>query len=168
MSTRPMLAATASFLIATLALSLTSQAGPAATKAQPPVTAGDYTITGPFEQGNLSVFLVHGADRLNGTHYLTLQEAMEKKIVVVHETGNVYELSIENVSPERAVYIQSGDIVKGGRQDRTIAMDFIAPPRSGKMPIDAFCVESGRWHGRGAEPASLFASSDNQLAGKAL
>jgi hypothetical protein len=168
MSTRPMLAATASFLIATLALSLTSQAGPAATKAQPPVTAGDYTITGPFEQGNLSVFLVHGADRLNGTHYLTLQEAMEKKIVVVHETGNVNELSIENVSPERAVYIQSGDIVKGGRQDRTIAMDFIAPPRSGKMPIDAFCVESGRWHGRGAEPASLFASSDNQLAGKAL
>ena len=36
------------------------------------------------------------------------------------------------------VYIQSGDIVKGGRQDRTIAMDFVVPPKSGVIPISAF------------------------------
>lgn len=168
MSTQLSRSSTASFLIALLSITLIAQAAPAGSAAQPAVKAGDYTITGPYEQGNLSVFLIHGADRLKETHYLTLQDAMEKKIVIVHETGNVNELSIENVSPDQVVYIQSGDIVKGGRQDRTIALDFIAPPKSGKMPIDAFCVESGRWHGRGGESPAMFASSANQLAGKDL
>jgi len=66
------------------------------------------------------------------------------------------------------VYIQSGDIVKGGRQDRTIAMDFIVPPHSGKMPINAFCVEHGRWQARGGEAASHFGSSENSLSGREL
>src|SRR5258706_6608201 len=35
-----------------------------------------------------SVFLLHGGDRLRGRQYLTLQEALEQKVVVVHETGN--------------------------------------------------------------------------------
>jgi hypothetical protein len=48
-----------------------------------------------------------------------------------------------------------------------MAMDFICPPRS-KLPIDAFCVESGRWHGRGGEAATQFSSSEYQLAGNAL
>ena len=35
-----------------------------------------------------------------------------------------FELSIENVSSEE-VYVQSGDIVKGGQQDRMMAVDLI-------------------------------------------
>lgn len=134
----------------------------------PPVKSGPYTITGPFVSGNLSVFLIHGPDQLKAKNYLTLQEAMQRKIVIVHETGNVNELAIENVSPDQEVFVQSGDIVKGGRQDRTIAMDFVCPPRSGKMPIAAFCVESGRWHQRGTEAPALFASSNDAIAGKDL
>ena len=132
------------------------------------VKAGDYTISGPYVHDNLSVFLIHGPDKLKDKKYLTLQEALEKKIVVVHETGNVNELSIENVSPDQEVYVQSGDIVKGGRQDRTIAMDFICPAKSGNMPIAAFCVEHGRWTQRGAEPAVVFGSSNDAIAGKDL
>ena len=128
-----------------------------------------YTITGPRRHGNLAVFLIHGPDKLKaGRTYLTIQEALKQKIIVVHETGNVNELSVENVSGDQDVYIQSGDIVKGGRQDRTIAMDFVAPAHSGKMPIEAFCVEHGRWQARGAEPATQFASSDFALAGPEL
>ena len=70
------------------------------------------------------------------------------------------------MSADKDVYIQSGDIVKGGRQDRTIAQDFICPAKSGKMPIDAFCVEHGRWTQRGPEDATLFATSANTVAGK--
>ena len=124
-------------------------------------------ISGPFTHDNLAVFLIHGPDKIQGKTYLTLQEAMEAKKVVVAETGNVNELTIENVSNED-VYIQSGDIVKGGRQDRTIQNDLVCPAKSGKMPLAAFCVEHGRWSGRGNEAASQFGSSAMNLSSKAL
>src|SRR5262245_57730248 len=82
-------------------------------------------ITGPYTHANLSVFLIHGKGRLSGRPLLTLQEAIAQKKVVVHETGQVNELAVENVSSDADVYIQSGDIVKGGRQDRMISQDFI-------------------------------------------
>src|SRR5687767_15948973 len=84
--------------------------------------SGEHRISGPYTHGNLSIFLIHGEDKLKGQTFLTLQEAMEKKQVVVHETGNVNELAIENVG-KTPVYVQSGDIVKGGKQDRTFAQD---------------------------------------------
>ncbi len=130
--------------------------------------AADYRITGPAVHDNLAVYLLHGKDTLGGKIYLTLQEALDQKVVIVHETGEVNELSIENVSPDKDVFVQSGDIVKGGRQDRTIAQDFICAPKSGKLPINAFCVESGRWHQRAGESAASFASSENAVAGKSL
>src|SRR5438477_3660806 len=110
------------------------------------------SLTGPYTHENLTVFLIHGGDQSGGKTYLTLQEALDQKKVVVHETGNVNELSVENVSDE-PVYIQSGEIVKGGRQDRTLGTDMILVKSMGNMPIASFCVEHGRWTGRGAEAA---------------
>jgi hypothetical protein len=115
----------------------------------------DCRLSGPYTHGNLAVFLIHGPDKLKNRHFLTLEEAMEKKVVVVHETENVNELAIENRG-DTDVYVQSGDIVKGGKQDRTIAMDFIVPARSGKLPIASFCVEHGRWQQRGDENVAAF------------
>src|SRR2546421_3523560 len=115
----------------------------------------DCKLSGPYTHGNLTVFLIHGPDRMKGREFLTLAEAMEKKVVVVHETENVNELAIENRG-DTDVYVQSGDIVKGGKQDRTIAMDFIVPAKSGQLPIASFCVEHGRWQQRGAEDAGYF------------
>src|SRR5439155_19494651 len=81
------------------------------------------------------------------------------------ETRSVNELTIENVSREE-VYVQSGDIVKGGQQDRMLVVDLILPPRSGKIPIAAYCVENGRWHKRGAEEVTVFNSSSNVVASR--
>jgi len=144
-------------------------AGPAAVSiAMPAAPPAPYTkITGPFTSGNLSIFLLHGPDKLKGKTYLTLAEAMDQKKVVVHETGNVNELSIENTGDDDC-YIQSGDIVKGGQQDRTIQQDFILSKHSGKVPINAFCVEHGRWTGRPNESAQTFDSSHQMLAGKEI
>lgn len=166
MNTRRLVLGTVSFAIA--ALSLMSTARAAIPTTAPTLTAGGFLITGPYTHENLSVFLIHGPDRLKGKDYLTLDEALAQKIVTVHETGNVNELSIENLSPDKEVYVSSGDIVKGGKQDRMIAQDFVVPPKSGKMPINAFCVEHGRWRQRGGEAVALFASSSNQVAGKEL
>jgi hypothetical protein len=47
-------------------------------------------------------------------------------------------------------------------------MDFIVPPKSGRMPIAAFCVESGRWSRRGSEGNGSFASSENSASTKEL
>src|SRR5262245_33300495 len=110
-----------------------------------PVT--DYTVTGPYTHKNLTVFLLHGANQSQGRTPLTLQEAMRQRKVVVRETGDVNKLTIQNRSNED-VFVQAGDIVKGGQQDRTLALDLIVPPKSGRIPIEAFCVEHGRWSRR--------------------
>jgi len=125
----------------------------------------EYRLEGPFTQGNLSVFLVHGVDKIKGQTFITLQEALVRKAVIVRETREVNELSIENVSGEE-VYVQSGDIVKGGQQDRMLVVDLILPPHSGVIPIAAFCVENGRWSRRGSEEVTTFTSSANVVASR--
>ncbi|MFS8084342.1 MAG: ARPP-1 family domain-containing protein, partial [Acidobacteriota bacterium] len=107
---------------------------------QKPPEKDQYRLEGPFTQGNLTVFLIHGKDKIKGQTFITLQEALVQKKVIVRETREVNELSIENISSEE-VFVQSGDIVKGGQQDRMLVVDLILPPRSGRIPIAAFCVE---------------------------
>ncbi len=124
-------------------------------------------ITGPYTHENLAVFLLHGKDQLTGKRFLTLGEALEQKKAVVYETSQVNELMVENLSNEE-IYIQSGDIVKGGKQDRTLGYDLILPPHSGKVKISSFCVEHGRWQARGNEKPAEFNSSEQRLAGKQL
>src|SRR5438034_688727 len=127
----------------------------------------EYKLEGPFTQGNLTVFLVHGKDKIKGQTFLTLEEALFQKKVIVRETREVNQLSIENVSREE-VYVQSGDIVKGGQQDRMLVVDLILPPRSGRIPIAAFCVENGRWSQRGNEEVTRFDSSNNVVASREI
>lgn len=131
------------------------------------IQAGDYRLTGPYTHKNLSIFLVHGKSVIKAKSFLTLQEALVQKKVVVYETKSVNELSIQNFSDED-VFVQSGDIVKGGQQDRMIGVDLIVPPRSGKLPISAFCVEHGRWSGRGNERVAVFSSSSDAATTKEI
>ena len=130
-------------------------------------SGGEYTICGPYSYKNLSVFFIEGTDRTSGNELLPLQEAMEQSKVIVHETSNVNELFIENLSNEE-VYVQAGDIVKGGKQDRVLGNDLVLGPNSGRVPIASFCVEQGRWHRRAGEPLAFFRASNNHLASKDL
>jgi hypothetical protein len=129
-------------------------------------SASNYRLSGPYTHKNLTVFLVHGKDQTTKT-FLTLEEALAQKKARVYETKDVNELAIRNLS-NQDIYVQSGDVVRGGDQDRMISIDFIVPPKSGRMPIAAFCVESDRWSKRGNEPSEVFASSSNSVATKEL
>ena len=100
-------------------------------------------------------------------NYTVLEEAMEAQVGLVHETGDVNELLIENPG-DLDLFIQAGDIVKGGRQDRTLGTDFIVPAKSGKVPIPVFCVESARWHKRRDESDAFFSKSGNFASSKKL
>lgn len=128
----------------------------------------DYRISVPHSYKNLTIFLIHGKDQSNKGNMLTLQEAMERKLFVVYETSNVNELEVENLSKEFDVFIQSGDIVKGGKQDRILAVSIIIPARSGRVKIEAFCVESGRWTKRGSEDSTKFTTSNDRIVTKEL
>ena len=140
---------------------------PAYTPGGPPAQPLRYTLSGPYSSNNLSLFLVHHDQADAAANYLTLQEAMRQKKVVVDETGHVNVLTIENRGSSD-VFIHSGEIVKGGRQDRTIAEDQILQHQSGRVPLDSFCVEPGRWSRRGWESDSTFSGSTWGLASKDL
>jgi len=136
----------------------------AAADPPPAATPGIKQVSGPFTSGNLTVFLIHGPDAVPGLNVLTLQEAIEQKKVIVHETSEVNNLSVENTG-ELPVFLQTGDILRGGKQDRVIAMDLIVP-KGGRVGIASFCVERGRWQQRGAESTAAFNKSENQVVGK--
>jgi hypothetical protein len=136
--------------------------------AQPPAPNPGWKLSGPFTHQNLAVYLIHGREVHPGKKFLTLQEALAARLAVVHETGKVSELAVENLSADAEVFIQAGDLVKGGRQDRVLAYDLIVPVTSGRMALPSFCVEANRWQGRGGEDAGRFSASSGQLPGKAL
>jgi hypothetical protein len=118
-------------------------------------------ITAPMTHENLAVYLVRGRSA-DGPTPATLEEALAKGSIIVHETGNVRELKVENTGSE-PVFIQFGDLVKGGRQDRVLTTSLLLPPRSGQIAIGAYCVEQGRWAKRGPEDAGKFSASNAQL-----
>jgi hypothetical protein len=59
------------------------------------------------------------------------------------DSGAVNSLTVQNKSQD-TVFMMSGDVVQGGRQDRVIAMDLVVPPRT-ITDIPVFCVEQNRW-----------------------
>jgi len=46
----------------------------------------DYRLSGPYTHKNLSIFLVHGKNVIKAKSFLTLQEALVQRKVVVYET----------------------------------------------------------------------------------
>jgi hypothetical protein len=122
----------------------------------------DFRVEGPFQNQNLAIYLVRGK-QADKRRYITLDEAMRAKTVVLRERGagrgqdqaQVNELEIQNKS-DKWLYIQAGDVIEGGKQDRTIGTDVAIPPNSAPQPISAFCVEHGRWTARSASSGGMF------------
>jgi hypothetical protein len=120
--------------------------------------------------GNLTVFPVLAKTQIDVGPLISLHDALEKGTVELRELGSegsnppdspndppdeqvqqvqgdsaqVGKLVIQNKGDIR-VYAIAGTIVKGGKQDRQIGQDFIIGAKE-TVPIDAFCVEQGRWN----------------------
>ena len=116
-------------------------------------------VSAPVQHDNIAVYFLRGVSA-PGVVPDTLQEALARGTVEVHETGNVRELKIENKG-DTPVFVQFGDIVKGGQQDRVLTVSLLLQPKSGVVPIGAYCVEQGRWAARGAEDVRRFALSES-------
>ena len=128
---------------------------------------GPLTLSAPVTAHNLTAWFILAPAPAEPAvpDYRVLEESIDSATAVLHETGSVNELLIENTG-DVDLFIQAGDIVRGGRQDRTLAADFIVPAHSGRIPLPAFCVESARWHKRGTEDARRFSSSKHTLSSK--
>lgn len=96
-------------------------------------------------------------------NYISLEAALQEEKIEISEksiNGNndeVNKLFVENKSKDTIILL-SGEIVKGGKQDRTLSDDIVLAPGKGKIDLDVFCVEHGRWDEKEV----------NQVAGKPM
>jgi hypothetical protein len=96
---------------------------------------------------------------LNG-NLISLGEAVNKGYARISERGtastdNVHWLIIENLS-KKNIFVASGDIIAGGRQDRMISRDTLILASQQRMQVPVMCVEEGRW----SEKEKKFTYSD--------
>ena len=125
---------------------------------------GALKISGPFVHEHLAIYLVENPSAKSQGEFITLAEGLALGKVKVTEKKNaqVNELLIENGS-DKPCFVQAGDVVKGGQQDRTLARDFVLPANTPPTPVASFCVEQSRWTGNAA-----FQSSTQNAYGAAL
>jgi hypothetical protein len=136
---------------------------------QPPpvVEAGEVRISGPYVHENLAVYLLHRKEA-DPQEYLTLHEGLKSGSVAVteKEQEQVEKLIVENKS-DLPLFIQEGDRLQGGKQDRIVGISLVVPPRSGKVPVPAFCVEQSRWT-RGAHGGTFVDTTNAAFAGNSV
>lgn len=138
-----------------LSLSLGCSSRPESPPVQPMSPDGGLKISGPFTHEHLALYLVENPSARSLGEFLTLAEGLASGQVKVSEKKNaqVNELMIENGS-DQPCFVQAGDVVKGGQQDRTLARDFVIPAKTPATPVASFCVEQTRWSGAAAFDAS--------------
>src|SRR5580765_1333061 len=80
---------------------------------------------------------------------ISLSQAIKQGIAVVSERGsasteNVHFLRINNRS-DQTIFISSGELISGGRQDRIVTRDTLLEPNGKDQYISVMCVEELRW-----------------------
>jgi hypothetical protein len=129
-----------------LLLSSCQRAGtPEPTSATVDLLGTTMRVSGPYAHDNLTVFLVH-SDKQDNRDYLTLDEGLTKGVVKITEQdqASVGALEMDNQS-DRPLYLQEGERLSGGKQDRTIIASMVVPAKSGKTTVPTFCIEQTRW-----------------------
>ena len=112
---------------------------------------GEVRVDGPFTHKNLAIYVLFVRERpRTEAAYLTLAEGIARGVVKITEDrrARVQRLLITNNS-DRRVFLQVGEVVTGGKQDRTLQVSFVVPPKTPDVPIPSFCVEKTRWSGGG-------------------
>ncbi len=132
-----------------------SNSVPPAREVEVEVEAGGaaYLVGEPLAHKNMTVFVL-SSPREDERDFLTLDEGLKGGQVKIaeQEQETVHTLQLENKS-DRPLYLQEGERVQGGLQDRVIASSLVIPPHSGIAKVPTFCVEQSRWTegGRGKE-----------------
>jgi len=95
-----------------------------------------------------------------GGKFVTMSEALAAGHLTISEKGggNVPELRFHNRS-ERHVFMLSGEMVTGGKQNRTLRQDVLLGPHSETI-VPVYCIEERRW----SEKSSGFDAQHKRLS----
>jgi hypothetical protein len=113
-------------------------------------------LASPVVRDNLAVYFVHGSGS-GAAAPLTLEQALASGAVRINESPQ-HPITIENLS-DQSIFIPFGTLLVGGLQDQVVAQDMMLPPRSGRMPLEVFCVDPFRSVARGNEDPTAFSST---------
>ncbi len=119
---------------------------PAAARAAPP---NDFSIgpglemRRPIRDGHLTIIpIVLAADPPATPSYLSVDDAMTRKLITVREIGSYTAVRVNNTS-EQPLLVMAGELVLGGEQDHAFGETrIIAAGDSTIVPV--YCVEKGR------------------------
>ncbi len=101
--------------------------------------------------GNMAVLPIFGKFE-NGPEYLTLPQALERRVLRVTEVsqaGSVPELQVANQA-EVPVLVLDGEELAGAKQNRVLNTTILLREKS-EMVIPVTCTEQGRWSYASAE-----------------
>lgn len=118
--------------------------------------AVDLSNEGTYTFRNLRLIPIRSTESFrrvvgNMGYYTSLQAAIDANKVAIGEVsqaGSVNTLLVRNLSSD-TLFIMSGEILIGGRQDRVVAKDMLIAPGSGQVKMPVYCVEEGRWKYKG-------------------
>ena len=130
------------------------------------MSTSSFHFIGPVRHENLEIHFLIGPSV--PPEYLTLAEGCGQQIVEVFETGRVGRLAVWNKSTDRPLFIQVGELLKGGLQDRTVATDLVLDPGEKFESLPSYCVERARWSKRQAEDHTKFTPSQEFVSTKPL
>jgi hypothetical protein len=111
-----------------------------------PMAGGRVSVGEPVQVESLTVFPIYGRQQSGAVDVVSLDTALAVGQVLVRErdaSGAVGTLVVENLGT-KAILVLAGTVLKGGKQDRQIAQDLVIGAGE-TAPVDAFCVERGRW-----------------------
>ncbi len=110
---------------------------------------GELRVAGPYTHENLAIYILHSDKQVDSeADYITMEEGIKAGLVKVSESkrAQVQQLRVSNKG-KLPLYLQIGDLVSGGQQDRTLQSSMVIPPKTRKAPLPSFCVEEARWSG---------------------
>jgi hypothetical protein len=130
------------------------------------MSTSSFHFSGPVRHENLEIQFLIGPSV--PPDYLTLAEGCSQQIVEIFETGRVGRLAVLNKSTDRPLFIQLGELLKGGLQDRAVATDLVLDPGEKYDGLQSYCVERARWSKREAEDHTKFMPSQEFVSTKPL
>ncbi|MCH7760824.1 hypothetical protein IIA15_05400 [candidate division TA06 bacterium] len=100
----------------------------------------------PLQYKNLTIFPLSLKKYGDKIHYLTLDEAVRRGDLMITELGDgiVNEVLAQNNS-KHYVFLMTGELITGSKQDRMVSYDCLLPPQSRKVRLQVYCIEQGRW-----------------------
>jgi len=138
-----------------------------------PLDVGEFlTLDEALEKGVAEVREVGGAPPAQGTQApAQAQGSNDRAQQVLNQTLDdggavVNTLVIENRG-DLPILVCAGTVVKGGKQDRQIGQDIVLKGKT-TTPVDAFCVEQGRWQAQreGQDTGGKFQVLDGMATAK--